>query len=154
MTFPLPSSLYATWVRGTYIYLRKDVYYVFVLDTLETSQLFNHCQRQSNGRCLRGMLYILSTPLCKLKVYFVVIHIGVGYLGVARTGELGNAKALSSGTSNRYRFPRFFFLYGVILVYYEPSGSGESAGKILMDFLCFTILWKVTLFVLRRMGKL
>ena len=34
---------------GTYIYLRKDVYYVFVLDTLETSQLFNHCQRQSNG---------------------------------------------------------------------------------------------------------
>ena len=100
------------------------------------------------------MLYILSTPLCELKVYFVVIHIGVGYLGVARTGELGNAKALSSGTSNRYRFPRFFFLYGVILVYYEPSGSGESAGKILMDFLCFTILWKVTLFVLRRMGKL
>ena len=78
---------------GTDIYLRKDVYYVFVLDALETSQLFNHCQRQSNGRCLRGMLYILSTPLCKLKVYFVVIHIGVGYLGVARSDRLGNAKA-------------------------------------------------------------
>ena len=73
-------------VRGTYIFLRKDVYYVFVLDTLETSQLFNHCQRQRNGRCLRGMLYILSTPLlCQHKVYFVVIHIGVGYLGVARS---------------------------------------------------------------------
>ena len=36
--FSLPSSLYAAWVRGTYIYLRKDVYYVFVFDTSRTSQ--------------------------------------------------------------------------------------------------------------------
>ena len=65
-----------------------------------------------------GYVIYHCTPLWKLKVCIVVIHIGVGYLGVARTGELGNAKALSSGTSNRYRFPRFFFLYGLILVYY------------------------------------
>ena len=64
------------------------------------------------------------TPLYQQKVCFVVIHIGVGYLGVARTGELGNAKALSSGTSNRYRFPRFFFLYELVIIYLESSGSG------------------------------
>ena len=83
--FQLPSSLYAAWVRGTCIYLRKDVYYVFVFWLLETSQTSDRSQSKSNGGCLRGMLYILSTPLCKLKVYFVVIHIGVGYLGVARS---------------------------------------------------------------------
>ena len=81
-----------------------------------------------------GYVIYHCTPLCKYKVYIVVIRIGVGYLGVARTGELGNAKALSSGTSNRYRFPRFFFLYRVILVYYEPSGSGESAGNIILFY--------------------
>ena len=57
----------------------------------------------------------------------------MGYLGVARTGELGNAKALNSGTSNRYRFPRFFLLYGLIIIYFEQSGSGESAGYMLLE---------------------
>ena len=73
-------------VRGTYIYLRKDVYYVFVFGYSKLRNFDSSPKAKSNGRCLRGMLYILSTPLlCQHKVYFVVIHIGVGYLGVARS---------------------------------------------------------------------
>ena len=86
----------------------------FCLWLLKTSKTLIARQKQSNGN-VYGVCYI---PLCTFnlqKVYFVVIHIGVGYLGVARTGELGNAKALSSGTSNRYRFPRFFLFMSVNL---------------------------------------
>ena len=54
-----------------------------------------------------GYVYILCM-LSVLKVYKVVIHIGVGFC-VARSDCRGNAKALKSGTSDRYRFPRFFF---------------------------------------------
>ena len=101
---------------GVDIYLRKDVYYVFVFGYSKLRKLSKLAKSKATVD-VYGLCYI---PLCTFnlqKVYFVVIHIGVGYLGVARTGELGNAKALSSGTSNRYRFPRFFFLYGVILIY-------------------------------------
>ena len=137
---------------GTDIYLRKDVYYVFVLDTLETSQLFNHCQRQSNGRCLRGMLYTIvhffTNKRCALSLYISAWAISA--LLVQTT--VGNAKASKHGTSNRYRFPRFFFLYGLVIIYLESSGSGVCWKKI--GLLCITILRKVTLFVLRRMGKL
>ena len=66
-----------------------------------------------------GYVIYHCTPLWKLKVCIVVIHIGVGYLGVARTGELGNAKALSSGTSDEHRFPRFFLFIWLSLIYYE-----------------------------------
>ena len=45
--------------------------------------------------------------LCKYSLN--VLHIGVGF-GVARFTELGNAKASMRGTSDRYRFPRFFIL--------------------------------------------
>ena len=37
---------------------------------------------------------------------------------------VGNARALKCGTSDEHRFPAFFFLYGLILIYLEPSGSG------------------------------
>ena len=95
--FQLPSSLYAAWVRGTYIYLRKDVYYVFVFDASKLRNFWTVVKEQSNGRCLRGMLYILSTPLlCQHKVYFVVIHIGVGYLGVARSNYCGQCEGLEA----------------------------------------------------------
>ena len=33
---------------------------------------------------------------------------GVGFC-VARSTSMGNARALSSGTGNKYRLPRFFF---------------------------------------------
>ena len=42
--------------------------------------------------------------------------------GVARSDWVGNAKALLSGTSDRYRFPRFLFIILFTL-------SGESTGK-------------------------
>jgi len=71
-----------------------------------------------------GYVIYLSTPLCKHKVYFVVIHIGVGYLGVARTGELGNAKALGSGTSDEHKIPRLFLFIWLINLLFELSGSG------------------------------
>ena len=35
----------------------------------------------------------------------------------------GSSKASNSGTSNRYRFPRFFF-YSITYLINEPSGSG------------------------------
>ena len=47
---------------------------------------------------------------------------------------MGNAKASECGTSNRYRFPRFSFYLLPNLSYFEPSGSGESAGKTLYDY--------------------
>ena len=59
---------------------------------------------------LMGMLYrtiIVFVRLCRYSLS--VLHIGVGF-GVARFTELGNAKASMRGTSDRYRFPRFFIL--------------------------------------------
>ena len=38
---------------------------------------------------------------------------------------MGNAKASECGTSNWYRFPRFFFLYGLVIICFEPSGAGS-----------------------------
>ena len=39
----------------------------------------------------------------------VIIRISVGFC-VARSTVMGNAKASNRGTSDRYRFPRFFFI--------------------------------------------
>ena len=39
----------------------------------------------------------------------VIKHIGVGFC-VARSDRKGNAKTSKCGTSNRYRFPRFFYV--------------------------------------------
>ena len=63
-----------------------------------------------------GVCYIPFTPMCNHKVYFVVIHIGVGYLGVARSDYSGQCEGLwCVGRVTGTRFPRFFFLYGLIL---------------------------------------
>ena len=64
---------------------------------------------------LMGMLY--QTIIVSIRLYrysLNVLHIGVGF-GVARFTELGNAKASECGTSDRHRFPRFFFLNRVSL---------------------------------------
>ena len=55
-----------------------------------------------------GYAYSRSMPHMR-GVETSYIHIGVGFC-VARSTEMGNAKALKSGTSDRYRFPRFFFI--------------------------------------------
>ena len=44
------------------------------------------------------------------KTFIQVVHIGVGFC-VARSDRVGNAKASKCRMSNRYRFPRFFFIY-------------------------------------------
>ena len=51
----------------------------------------------------------------------VYLHIGVGF-DVARFTRQGNAKASECGTSNRYRFPRFFFLNRLTL----QRGNGST----------------------------
>ena len=63
---------------------------------------------------LMGMLYQNSQALaCLCKCGLCVLHIGVGF-GVARFDFQGDARASMRGTSNRYRFPRFFFLNKVL----------------------------------------
>ena len=58
-----------------------------------------------------GYVYIFLVYLVKqIGVHRVLIHIGVGFC-VARSATMGNAKASMRGTSNRYRFPRFFYIY-------------------------------------------
>ena len=59
---------------------------------------------------LMGMLYQNSQALaCLCKCGLCVLHIGVGF-GVARFDFQGDARASMRGTSDRYRFPRFFIL--------------------------------------------
>ena len=43
-----------------------------------------------------GYVIYLSTPLSQHKVYFVVIHISVGYLGVARSYYCGQCEGLEA----------------------------------------------------------
>lgn len=58
----------------------------------------------------------------------VLCHIGVGFC-VARRTVKGNARALNSKTSNRYRLLRFFVFMSV---------SGEFSGKIKFnDYGCY-----------------
>ena len=109
--------------RAGHWLLGKTFTWRFCLWLYRTSQLLDPVKTKATVD-VYGVCYISLVCLFQQKVYWVVIHIGVGYLGVARSDWLGNAKALKSGTSNRYRFPRFFFLYGLILIYFEPSGSG------------------------------
>ena len=42
---------------------------------------------------------------------------------------MGNAKASECGTSNWYRFPRFFFLYAPLYFSYMNRPVRESAGN-------------------------
>lgn len=60
----------------------------------------NPVKEQSNGRCPVGMSYTTTNQLVWISKLGEYIHIGVGF-GVARSTGLGNAKALSCGTSNR-----------------------------------------------------
>ena len=60
-------------------------------------------QRQSNCRC--------SSLVCgQLQLFYGCNkHIGVGFC-VARSDQMGHARASGRGTSNKCRFPRFLFL--------------------------------------------
>ena len=48
--------------RGRALFFRKDVYLTFLSLTLQNFATSQLSQNKSNGRCLRGMLYILGMP--------------------------------------------------------------------------------------------
>lgn len=66
-----------------------------------------------------GMIVSYIRFACERKAD-VSCHIGVGFC-VARRTVKGNARALNSKTSNRYRLLRFFVFMSV---------SGEFSGKL------------------------
>ena len=94
------------WHSGKGVYLTLW----FWLDRI--SQILNVRQKQSNGECLMGMFsysFVILVVTTRIAHKVSYIHIGVR-LRVARFDEQGNARALSSGTGNRYRFSRFFYI--------------------------------------------
>ena len=127
----------------------------FCLWLLKTSQTLIARQKQKATVDVYGVCYISLVHLCCVNIRCTLsLYISAWAISALLVHTtVGNAKASKQGTSNRYRFPRFFFLYELILILFEPSGSGESTGKKI-DLSCITILWKVILFVLKRMGKL
>ena len=59
---------------------------------------------------------------------------------VARSDRVGNAKASNSGTSNRYRFPRFFFLYAPYTILYIAHLPVRGiCGRYLTQRLCTSV---------------
>ena len=82
----------------------------------ETSQLSNLCQEWSNGRCLMVCLCIpIISHSCwcfvhhwQLLLYWFVIYMSAWGFCIARSTEMGNAKASECGTGSMYRFSRFF----------------------------------------------
>ena len=79
---------------------------------LETSQTSKSSPAKATVD-VYGVCYIPLYAFYKQKVYIVIIHIGVGYLGVARSGWIGQCEGLwkrdeLTGTDS----PAFFFLYG------------------------------------------
>ena len=113
--FPLPSSLYAAWVRGTYIYLRKDVYYVFVFGISRTSRLFD---QKSKNKAMVDVYEVCNIPLCTFAAATGVFCCYTYRRGLSQRCSFrflwAMRRPLICRTSNRYRFPRFFFLYELI----------------------------------------
>ena len=79
-----------------------------------------------------GMLY----PLIKRIIYK---HIGVGFC-VARSDRKGNAEASKCGMSNKYRFPRSFFMCFSILWIKYPLGESAGATLITMRTAVFSVV--------------
>ena len=68
-----------------------------------------------------GYVYIYKNTFYRKSVLSLYISAWASALLVQTTA--GSSKASNSGTSNRYRFPRFFF-YSITYLINEPSGSG------------------------------
>ena len=65
-----------------------------------------------------GYVYVLGVPFCSnKKATEMLYYISAWASALLVQTELGNARASKSGTSNRYRFPRFFFLYTSSIYY-------------------------------------
>ena len=85
----------------------------FCLWLRKTSQTLIARQKQKATVDVYGVCYIPLYTFYKQKVHIVIMHIGVGYLGVARSGWIGQCEGLwkrdeLTGTDS----PAFFFLYG------------------------------------------
>ena len=78
---------------------------------------------------VRGICLYIFSVLFLWERYVDLLYISAWAFDVARSGELGNAKALSSGMSNKYRLSRFFFLYAHYSSNIMNRPVRESAGK-------------------------
>ena len=119
------------------IILKKDVYLTFCLWLFETSQILNCSQKQSNSRCLRDMFTYIQHTFYKKGMLDLYISAWASALLVQTT--MGNAKASNSGTSNRYRFPRFSF-YNKYFSKNESFDSGICEQKLIIMKLSFLLL--------------
>ena len=114
--FPYPCFRKKT-IRNWEIYIQKRRLLDVLFLAYRNFANFDRSQKQSNSRCLRGM-FISLLHLCQSKVYLsCYTHIGVGFC-VARSDCDGHAKASIRGTGNRYRFPRFFFIYRYCIIFF------------------------------------
>ena len=99
---------------GRHIYI-KGVTVRFGFDLLELRKLSTVRQRQSNGNASWSVLYTVLIGFgrffCSLsRVLFIYLH-WRGAFDVARFDEQGNAKALTSGTSDRTGSTFLIFVY-------------------------------------------
>ena len=83
--------------------MEKAFTWTLCFDVLE-SRKFKLCQKQSNGECLMGMFMVLLCYIGRDDSYNsqgVVYAYRRGAFALLVSTELGNARALVRGTSNR-----------------------------------------------------
>ena len=79
-------------------------FFSFISDCIQISQILNVRQKQSNGECLMGMFMVLLCYIGRDDSYNsqgVVYTYRRGAFALLVSTELGNARALVRGTSNR-----------------------------------------------------
>ena len=93
-----------------------------LLDVLSLAyQNFEHFEqqsKQSNSGCLRDMFIYIRVSFSQKGILDLYISAWASALLVQTTA--GSSKALISGTSNRYRFPRFFYYSLLSLLLNRP----------------------------------
>ena len=94
-----------------------------------------------------GYVHVLSVPI-PLERDTELSYISAWASALLVQSVMGNAKALKSGTSNRYRFPRFFYAYSRERKFVFITRPGESAGADTFQFMKKSILTCGLLFLL------
>ena len=105
LLLPHRSSRRASRVGG--IHNEKDVYLTFCLWRSRISQILRNQSKQSNGRCLRGVL-IATENLHGCGVWYI-IHIGVGFC-VAYPDWFRQCESLGRGISSKWGAPLFCYV--------------------------------------------
>ena len=88
---------------------RKDVYLAFCSWLSEISQISITVKAKQQWVSTRYVFISLVSSLWVKDVFKLYISAWASALLVQTV--MGNARASESGTGNRYRFPRFFFIY-------------------------------------------